>query len=717
MSFQDMNFISGTYERLILSLLEQAGCKKISKHGEEIRCSCPFHDDEHPSFSININTGAWICHGCNEQGSITDFVAKMENITTSEAYKFLIDEGYIENNYAETISYTVEDFSLEKKLPIEFLKKFDIKSADNNKSTIFPYYDINNIFIRNKYRNNPNSSVRFFWDNTGNETTLYGMWALKSFNNSYVILAEGETDTLSCWFYNIQCIGVPGAKTFKKDYAQFFERFEKIYIHDESDNGAKEFINKICSILPNDKLFTIKARDIDNNCKDLSDLHCIGKLNFETLIATAKPIIIRNEIVTLVPYIKKDTHVINGEQTIKDLHLNYYNGKVYTYENGVYKEVNDIIISSHIVKNIDCNATATSCKKSIDFIKNWLFTNETKTNDSRYINYSNGIFDIKNNVLISHTPDIFTVNQLPINYLAELGKNQLVDTYLDDIMDHVPTRVQALLQIIGYCQTSSTDLQKAFLFLGAGANGKSELAKIIEKMTGIANISNIDLQTFAKQFGSNEINQKLVNIVSDLPAKTIDDAGTFKALISGDTFMADVKYKDRIRISPYAKHIFTTNVLPPTKDTSMGFFRRLNILLFTNKFEVGNSNFNREEFYKQENLDYFGNKALREYLKLLQSGHLNLANEEESQKVLASYRQSNDTVYSFLTEYSTTYIYNVNVKSSTMRTYYLNYCEYKELKPIGKKQFFYELQNKYSFVKKLINGYEHFYRSTPIEKN
>ena len=31
---------------------------------------CPFHDDKHPSFSVNIETGAWWCFACAEGGSV-----------------------------------------------------------------------------------------------------------------------------------------------------------------------------------------------------------------------------------------------------------------------------------------------------------------------------------------------------------------------------------------------------------------------------------------------------------------------------------------------------------------------------------------------------------------------------------------------------------------------------------------------------------------------
>jgi hypothetical protein len=39
-------------------------------HGdEEARCHCPFHPDPHPSFSINLRSGKWMCHDdqCRER--------------------------------------------------------------------------------------------------------------------------------------------------------------------------------------------------------------------------------------------------------------------------------------------------------------------------------------------------------------------------------------------------------------------------------------------------------------------------------------------------------------------------------------------------------------------------------------------------------------------------------------------------------------------------
>ena len=38
---------------------------------------CPFHNDSHPSFAINIHTGLWICYACGEKGNFYSFLLKV----------------------------------------------------------------------------------------------------------------------------------------------------------------------------------------------------------------------------------------------------------------------------------------------------------------------------------------------------------------------------------------------------------------------------------------------------------------------------------------------------------------------------------------------------------------------------------------------------------------------------------------------------------------
>ncbi len=342
--------------KLIADLLQQKGCKHIKIKEDELNCCCPFHEEEQPSFGINLTTGAFNCFSCNAKGSITDFVAKMKNITNKEAWQELKKQNLVDD---VSFGYTLEDFAAEKHLDVNFLKQYCLATSENGLSVAIPYFDENSKLVRTRFRNSPNNETRFYWDSQGSDITLYGLWNINHYKNDYVILVEGESDCLTLLAYNIPCIGVPGAKAFKKDYAKFFERFDKIFIHDEKDDGAKLFISGISGILPLNKLYLINSTSLGG--KDPSELHIAGKLDIQALLNTAVPLANNqnsNEIEN-----KKEEHVVFGEKLIEFLNLKYYNNEIYTYKNNKYQLADEKMLKNCIVHKIDINAKKTNVMK------------------------------------------------------------------------------------------------------------------------------------------------------------------------------------------------------------------------------------------------------------------------------------------------------------------------------------------------------------------
>ena len=41
---------------------------------------CPFHDDHHPSLSVNINNGLFNCFACGAKGDVLTFYQRIKNI-------------------------------------------------------------------------------------------------------------------------------------------------------------------------------------------------------------------------------------------------------------------------------------------------------------------------------------------------------------------------------------------------------------------------------------------------------------------------------------------------------------------------------------------------------------------------------------------------------------------------------------------------------------
>ena len=45
---------------------------------------CPFHDESNPSFSMNLETGLYICHSCSEKGNAYQFAEAMNHPNPTE---------------------------------------------------------------------------------------------------------------------------------------------------------------------------------------------------------------------------------------------------------------------------------------------------------------------------------------------------------------------------------------------------------------------------------------------------------------------------------------------------------------------------------------------------------------------------------------------------------------------------------------------------------
>ncbi len=62
---------------------------KLTRRGREHVGLCPFHKEKTPSFTVNEEKGFYHCFGCQEHGSVIDFVMKTEGLAFPEAVESL----------------------------------------------------------------------------------------------------------------------------------------------------------------------------------------------------------------------------------------------------------------------------------------------------------------------------------------------------------------------------------------------------------------------------------------------------------------------------------------------------------------------------------------------------------------------------------------------------------------------------------------------------
>lgn len=255
---------------------------------------------------------------------------------------------------------------------------------------------------------------------------------------------------------------------------------------------------------------------------------------------------------------------------------------IYFYKNGVYRPGGDRLIKSECRKWLGEKSTKTRVSEVVFFI---MISTYIRREDIPIgiVNFQNGVYNINTRTFENHSPDIFSMAQLPFDYDPD-ADCPTVKNFISEIVDE--DDVPMIQEIFGYCLFKSQMFQKAFLFHGNKMAGKSTLLRLLTEFLGEDNVSAIPLQKFQfSRFSVSELYGKLANISPDLGEQAMKDTGTFKQLTGEDRLEGERKYKDSFFFTNTAKMLFSCNKIPETKDHGDAYFRRWQIINFPNCFE------------------------------------------------------------------------------------------------------------------------------------
>lgn len=158
------------------------------------------------------------------------------------------------------------------------------------------------------------------------------------------------------------------------------------------------------------------------------------------------------------------------------------------------------------------------------------------------------------------------------------------ESFLQEILH--PDDVDIFWKVIGYTLYRGYPFQKAFMFLGDGANGKSTLLNALTGFLGEENVSSVNLHDIVEnQFAAQALRGKWANISSDTASRELDASDVFKALTGEDTVMADVKYKQPVEFTNTATMLFQANQMPESHDDTEAYRRRWMYFTFPNTFK------------------------------------------------------------------------------------------------------------------------------------
>lgn len=243
---------------------------------------CPFHDDgKTPNLSIDLKTGKYKCFSCKAQGNAYTFLQEHPSLkmTKEQASAYIRKKAglpeVVEGGKGKKTPYTVAEYARAKKLPVEFLQDLGLKDsrAAGGSRVMIPYLSETGELVASRYRNGPGSNLRFTWQR-GAKAMLYGLWRLKEFKTqgSEIVLVEGESDTHTLWYHGVPALGIPGASTFKPEWAQYLKGFT-VYLCQDADEAGTTCLDNVCRGLFSGRwegeLFSFKLPGF----KDASEMH------------------------------------------------------------------------------------------------------------------------------------------------------------------------------------------------------------------------------------------------------------------------------------------------------------------------------------------------------------------------------------------------------------------------------------------------------------
>lgn len=318
-----------------------------------------------------------------------------------------------------------------------------------------------------------------------------------------------------------------------------------------------------------------------------------------------------------------------------------------------------------------------------------------------YINCINGVIDINDDKLVNHDSryklDIqFKGRYMPLEEYESKFKESKFKALLEDILDSesIITLQESWGMMIS---PHSEEVQKCFIYLGEGSNGKSTLFSIQEALVGDKDkICGIGLGQFGEQFHMSMGEGKVVNIVVDddlSENKKVN--GVFKSVVCGEPITVNKKNKDLQRMQFNMAMFFGLNRMPQAVDKSDGFFRRLIIIPFNVTFgtkeEVENGLRDKEKIPGIAN-EIINNEMdivfmwAYEGLQRLKSNNWIITENGASNKEKEEYRQEADSTYAFY-KINIEKSKGISIKASILYQMYNDWCLEEGIRPMNGTQF------------------------------
>jgi len=359
--------------------------------------------------------------------------------------------------------------------------------------------------------------------------------------------------------------------------------------------------------------------------------------------------------------------------------LNGKQREIFVYRDGYYKESENYI--RHEVQRIMKDKVTESLKREVlGSLKDKTLVFKETPVDKKFINLDNGIYDIKTQKLLAHSPEYFFTWKLPVSYdpacVCENIQRSLQGLLRED-------DIRLLQEWMGYCLYRDYGLKKAVILVGEQNTGKSTVIKLFEALVGRENVSGVSLDKLTSdKYSTAHLRDKFINLYDDLSYKDVNDNGVFKMATGNGLVTGEFKYGDQFHFQNHAKLTFACNKIPSVKDThDDAYFGRWMIIEFNRQIEKKDPNIFAKMSTDKE-LSGLLNFALEGLNRIIEQGEFsyNKTEDEIKEQMLKSGSPVAQFAYDYLIEEE-----KATITKDHMIEYYRAYAKQHGLPSITKE--------------------------------
>lgn len=459
-----------------------------------------------------------------------------------------------------------------------------------------------------------------------------------------LVITEGMMDAMSYWQEGWQVLS-PGGGNFGaqslKEVLATAKRIGSVFLCFDSDGAGKGFQDKLSKILFKEQIPFI-CGSIPDGFKDVNEAYAAGvdinyfiakaqkglnfmaasftsRDEFRTFLDDASRSADKCDLLELCEHVsqfpkrwvqtalatalKCPPEIKIASEIVDNNFFVYKEGEgFYVYEDDIWTLRPDLFIKNLIIKRLGNFATNSKANSICEMIKSMVLV-DYEFNKKPVMAMDNGtvhldkiddrirtaqkIEDVKlPDIPEEPSPDDMTTIKLPYSYEPHT-ECYAWQKFINDVTEGNKHRAKLLQEIAAYPLFPDNPMQKFFVLMGDGNNGKSVFIDVLREVYGQKNCTSVELSRLNEPFDVIRLQHSLVNFCTEPKVQLRDSEAMIKAIVAGDVISGAKKFCDAVDFKPRVKLICSTNNFLTANDITFGFMRRLLFVPFNRTFLEG----------------------------------------------------------------------------------------------------------------------------------